>query len=373
MSDPGVRLQLLIGDTVPSPASYEVVRALVDLEVRNETDQRDTFQMTFSLGRESSEDDFSLLRSGVLDTERRVIVMVFFGARPEVLMDGIITRHQTPRSNQPGQSRLVVFGESIALKLDLDHQDKSYPNQADSVIVNQILKRSEYASYGLTPDVTQTSDTPTETERIPSQQLTDLEYIQALARRNSFVFYIEPTSVPGVNTAYWGAEKRQGEHQPPLTMNMGSATNVENLTAGFNTLAGVASQVTIIEPNTGRAISVPTQESLLPALTESPAPTLRSTINRESANLNMSQASLRAFTGTREGADAADANGVVDAAVYGQALRARRLVNVRGAGRTNDGTYYVKQVTHRIKRGEYKQHFSLTREGRGATSNRVSG
>ena len=79
MSDPGVRLQLLIGDTVPTPASYEVARALVDLEVRNETDQRDTFQMTFSLGRERSEDDFSLLRSGVLDTERRVIVMVFFG------------------------------------------------------------------------------------------------------------------------------------------------------------------------------------------------------------------------------------------------------------------------------------------------------
>ena len=113
---------------------------------------------------------------------------------------------------------------------------------------------------------------------------------------------------------------------------------------------------------------MPAPDSLLPALTDAPAPTLRSSINRDSANLNMSQASLRALTGASGSADAADANGVVDAAVYGQALRARRLVDVRGAGRTHNGTYYVKQVTHRIKRGEYKQHFSLSREGRGATS-----
>jgi len=28
-----------------------------------------------------------------------------------------------------------------------------------------------------------------------------------------------------------------------------------------------------------------------------------------------------------------------------------------------DGLYYVKSVTHSIKRGEYKQNFSLTRNG----------
>jgi hypothetical protein len=371
MADLGIRLQLLIGKTIPTPASYEVVKALEDLEIRNETDRRDTFQMTFTLGRERSEYDFSLLRSGLLDPERRVIVKMLFGARPEVLIDGIITRHQTPISNQPGQSRLVISGESIALKLDLEEFDRPYPNRSDSVIVHEILKRTEYTSYGLKPQVTRTTDTPAQTKRIPSQQGTDLQYIQALAERNSFVFYIEPTAVPGVNTAYWGPENRQGAHQPPLTMNMGSATNVENLTTGFDALAGVAPQITITEPNTGRAIPVSIPESLLPSLTDTPAPTLRSTISRDTAKLSMSQAVQRALIGASKGADAADAKGVVDAAVYGQPLRARRLVDVRGAGRTSDGTYYVKQVTHRIKRGEYKQHFSLTREGRGSTSDRV--
>ena len=42
------------------------------------------------------------------------------------------------------------------------------------------------------------------------------------------------------------------------------------------------------------------------------------------------------------------------------------LVGVRGVGNSYDGSYYVKQVTHRLKLGEYKQSFSLSREGRGS-------
>jgi hypothetical protein len=44
-------------------------------------------------------------------------------------------------------------------------------------------------------------------------------------------------------------------------------------------------------------------------------------------------------------------------------LKARKLVGVRGAGAAFDGLYYVKSVTHNIKRGEYKQSFTLSRNG----------
>ena len=43
--------------------------------------------------------------------------------------------------------------------------------------------------------------------------------------------------------------------------------------------------------------------------------------------------------------------------------KARKLVGVRGAGTAFDGLYFVKSVTHTIKRGEYKQSFSLVRNG----------
>ena len=44
-------------------------------------------------------------------------------------------------------------------------------------------------------------------------------------------------------------------------------------------------------------------------------------------------------------------------------LKAAQLVGVRGAGLAYDGLYFVKSVTHNIKRGEYKQTFSLSRNG----------
>jgi hypothetical protein len=48
---------------------------------------------------------------------------------------------------------------------------------------------------------------------------------------------------------------------------------------------------------------------------------------------------------------------------YGHILKARGLVGVRGAGQAFDGLYFVKNVTHTIKKGEYKQSFTLTRNG----------
>ena len=48
-------------------------------------------------------------------------------------------------------------------------------------------------------------------------------------------------------------------------------------------------------------------------------------------------------------------NGALDVLRYGRVLKARQLVGVRGAGHGLRRLYYVKSVTHNIKRGEYKQ------------------
>jgi hypothetical protein len=50
--------------------------------------------------------------------------------------------------------------------------------------------------------------------------------------------------------------------------------------------------------------------------------------------------------------DMVTAPGELDAGHYGSILLARKLVAVRGAGKTYDGIYYVKRVTHKIKRGQ---------------------
>ena len=64
---------------------------------------------------------------------------------------------------------------------------------------------------------------------------------------------------------------------------------------------------------------------------------------------------------------AVTASGEVDTARYGSVLQARQLVGVRGVGYSFDGLYYVKSVSHSIRRGEYKQSFQLSREGLGSS------
>jgi hypothetical protein len=62
-------------------------------------------------------------------------------------------------------------------------------------------------------------------------------------------------------------------------------------------------------------------------------------------------------------ADTVTATGSLDVIRYGRLLKARQLVGVRGAGTAFDGLYYVTQVKHSIRPGEYKQSFALSRNG----------
>jgi hypothetical protein len=247
----------------------------------------------------------------------------------------------------------------------LEEKSVTYPNQPDFLIVTRLI--ANYATYGLVPIVTPTTDVPIQLERIPSQQGTDLTYIQELARRNGFVFYIEPTMVPAVNTAYWGPDNRLGLPQSALTLNMGSDTNVDSpINFSFNALGPAAPQITVIEPITKLAIQIPVPSGLRPPLASRPAGPLRKSLPRDTANLSAIQAGLVGLASSTGSSDAVTATGELDAVRYGRALRSRKLVGVRGAGFSYDGNYYVQEVKHSIKRGTYKQSFTLKREGRGS-------
>jgi hypothetical protein len=57
------------------------------------------------------------------------------------------------------------------------------------------------------------------------------------------------------------------------------------------------------------------------------------------------------------------ATGSLNVLRYGRVLKARKLVGVRGGGTAFDGLYYVRKVTHKLKRGEFTQDFTLSRNG----------
>lgn len=358
----GIRLILMMGQTVPLPAPTPVMNALSRVEVTNDDQGGDGFSMSFSLSK-SLPVDYDLLQGGLLEQGTRVVIGVLLGAVPQALIDGIITHHQVAPSADPGGSTLTVMGKDVSIMMDLEEKNASYPNQPDSVIVTQLL--AAYLQYGLLPTVTTTTNVPLQTDIIPRQYQTDLQFIKAKAAANGYVFYIEPITL-GVNKAYWGPAIRAGMMQPRLTMGMGAGSNLKSLSFSQDSLLPVktAGGVIILF---GQEIPIPPIPPMrVPPFVTKPTPALRTRLMRTTANQSAAAATGAALAASLNSPDSVTGSGEIDTVRYGNVLRARNLVNVRGAGLSYDGTYYVKRVTHTISRGDYKQSFSVSREGTGS-------
>jgi hypothetical protein len=358
----GIRLILWIGATIPRPAPAEMLAALSSVEVINNSENGGGFELKFTLAKNSL-GEFCLLGDGTLEPFNRVIIGVVLGVMPEVLIDGIITRHQISPSNDPGMSTLAVSGADISVMLDLEEKNDAHANQPDFLIATKIL--ADYARFGIVPDVTPTTDVPIMVQRVPRQWETDSRFLQRMARRNGFVFYIEPLTF-GVNTAHFGPENRLSLPQPALSMGLGEFTNVKTLSFSNDAMAPADSEGSIVEPMTKMSLPMPRLPTLrVPPLSRSPVNARRRTIQRQAANRSSASAAVASVASSTNSPEPVEGRGELNTVKYGHVLRARRLVGVRGAGLSYDGLYYVKMVTHRIQKGEYTQSFTLSREGTG--------
>jgi hypothetical protein len=239
--------------------------------------------------------------------------------------------------------------------------------------VGQIL--GKYGVFGIKPQIAppQNSGADHHTSRIPGQQGTDLAYIRLLASNAGFVFYIEPGDVPGTSTAYWGPQIKTGAVQPALSADMDAYTNVESLNFSVDQEKDRQPFVFRAGPD-GPAVpvSIPSTTSLNPPLGK--IPPKRANIagdlipfRDDLAKLPFEQAFQMALAAVARNTEVVSCDGSLDVTRYGAVLKPRQLVGVRGCRDVFDGLYYVQSVTHKIKRGEYKQSFKLTRDGFGST------
>jgi hypothetical protein len=110
-------------------------------------------------------------------------------------------------------------------------------------------------------------------------------------------------------------------------------------------------------------IPIPDVNPLQPPLGLFPPIPTRLELMKETAKLSPMAALARGVARAAASEDAVEGSGSLDVLRYGRVLKARKLVGVRGAGTAFDGLYYVKSVTSTLRRGEFKQRFSLTRNG----------
>ena len=358
-------MTLLVGPTVPAPVPQPVLDALTGVQITSAAGQRSGFQLTFTFNNRSPLHPLFLL--GTVQTPKlRVIVVLTVNGIPDVLADGIVGRSEMSPGNQPGQSTLTISGEDLSVLMDLENHDGTqFAGMAPEGRVEQIL--GDYASLGIVPEVIPSpfTEAPSASDKVPSQQGTDLHYINQLAGDVGHVFYIVPGPVPGLNQAYWGPDVKGGVPQPALNVDMDAYTNVESLNFNLNTQDKTLPIVFVKVPGAKKFIEVPVPDisPINPPLGAIELQSQRTERLEDTMQLSTAQAMGRALALASRTADAVGGSGTLDVVRYGRVLKARQLVGVRGAGMAFDGLHYVNSVTTTIKKGEVKQSFSLARNG----------
>jgi hypothetical protein len=156
---------------------------------------------------------------------------------------------------------------------------------------------------------------------------------------------------------------------------MDAHTNVESLSFSLDGLAKKVRIYTIMDPITNKIpipIPVPNINIFKPPLGARPTPPAKIEFANKGAGKQPDEGAQAILATLMNNSDAISGSGTLDVLRYGNLLQARMLVGVRGAGLAYDGIYYVNSVTHNIKRGEYKESFTLTRDGLISNTPRVN-
>jgi hypothetical protein len=371
----GMHLSLMIGPVVATPVPYEVINALIQVEVTTNTEGPSAFQLSFNLSNRSRLHTLFLLSAGTPIPMVRVIVVAIIQGTAEVLIDGVVTHHEVAPGTDASHSMLKITGEDLTRVMDyIDFSGIPYPAMPREARVAAIL--AKYMTIGVVPMIIPSVliDVPLPVDKIPSHRGKDLAYLRQLAAEVGHIFYVEPGPSAGTTVAYWGPELRMSTPQPALSLDMDAHTNVESLTFRYQPEKRVMPYVVIQHELTKVPVPIPIPSDLSPL-----SPPLGAVSGFPQhiepllgcAKMTVPQAIMVGMAAAVRSAEIVTGTGTLDVLRYGRTLKARKLVGVRGAGEAFDGLHYVKSVSHHIRRGEYKQSFTLVRNGLLSTVSQV--
>ena len=261
------------------------------------------------------------------------------------------------------------MGEDLTAVMDQqEYTGVPYPAMPAEARVALIV--AKYALYGMVPIVIPSLflDVPIPMDRIPAHEGTDLEYVNALAYDAGYTFYVDPGPAPGMNIAYWGPEIKVGVPQPAITLDMGAHDERAIRSSSRSTRPRPTLPIVFIQNSlTKLPIPLPVPPidllnpplALLPPLPKKIEFMQRHREGHADEQLSEGGRARRA----RLGGGQRDSGSSSTCCATAACCSARQLVGVRGAGHRLRRPVLREEVTSTIKRGEFKQSFSLTRNG----------
>jgi hypothetical protein len=286
-----------------------------------------------------------------------------------VAMDGVIAVH-TLATFPEGKPSLVLSGEDVTLLMDLVDIQRPFPGMPIEARVQVLL--ANYISLGVVPVVIPppVPSTPVATERIPSQQGTDYEYIRSLADLIGFRFTLDPGPAPASAVAYWGPEPRADRSRPALSIDLGRLAQSQTLELRFDAHRPVLPEALVLDPASKIVIPVPVPSITMlgqPLGAVVPSPLRRQRL-RDAAKFSPEEAAAALLAKSARSAEAMTGHGTLDVARTGARLRAGAIVEVHGAATPFDGLFAVGRVRDTVTKDHHRQTFELVRAGLGAAA-----
>lgn len=367
----GIRATLLLGKAgVVLPAPLHAMEAIEEIEVRQSMNKDSGFKITLQAGREGPlgalgppfVDDFRFQRGA------RVVVAVWNGIKPTPIFDGVITKTQYLPGTGENEGKYLMLGRDLTYLMDRTEKRVQHPALTENLVIMALS--AEYAPYGITPVPLppQVMSPKTPVEGTPQQTGTDLKYMMKLAKRHGYKLFIDPGPALGFSQLYFGPVPRPGIPQKPISVNLGPMSDAYDVTVQHNGEALTAARAKVHDRTTGQVtpleISMSTNTpmtALSEALTQ-----LGSTKTKEleTSGENAVEILARLIATVNEPSErVVEVTGTIDNTRYNAVLKPYYAVDIRGLGMIYNGTYTVAEVRHILKPGEYRQTFTLHRDG----------
>jgi hypothetical protein len=288
---------------------------------------------------------------------RRVRIHAGFDDGTVPLITGYITHAHAILDADPARCRLELWGMDGSALMDREERLRDWPDQKDSDIAAAI-----FSSYGFGSEVEDTAVVHDAAISTIMQRETDMQFLRRLALRNGFECFVEQ------NTGYFRTPRIDARPQPLLAVHFGTETNVEWFSLQVDALAEAGIGMFQLHRTEKEVLSSLIESSRQPALGASQA----SDLLPPGLAPARSFVGMNAATGVKEmetlcqglfhrGEWFVTGEGQVAGNHYGNVLRPRRPVTIKGVGETHSGVYYVTHVTHAISRGGYSQRFKVKR------------
>lgn len=364
---PGITYTLFINNV---PAPPDLLEAIQEVQVENNGDMADVFRLRIAIGI-SDRGDWTILEGDPFKPLTPATIRMQVGTGPgEPLISGYVTSYRVEISNEPGQSFLEVVGMDATALMNLEEKVVAWPNMADSDIATAI-----FGNYGFVPKVDPTQPVREERDVTTIQRGTDIQFLRRLAERNGFECYVENDPLLNTDVGHFRRPQLEGKAQGVLSVSFDANTNVNSFSARYEMLRPTTAQAWDVDISTmsiqnGQAQTVSGynlgQEGLLERISQQPVVLPSQTGLASTGEL---QTLCQAIVD--HSAWAIVAEGELDTAAYEGILRAKRTVNVRGAGSLYNGTYRVSRVLHSFSTEGYTQSYELRRNAIGLSGSEV--